>query len=1083
MTEIRRKYLDRFHMMVVSRYFEYENDYINIIQVCKKYVNLLELFRYNPIPVTSTKLFPNIQTHYLYFSYEKKLANVSLEVICYPVSVKKYLECKKEGVKCLNVCAEAMDGPLLFDGSNTEIAKVVSSLSEKCFQGKRIKAVILPNHITSLGNNCFSDCNELKSVVLPNTLTTLPFMCFSSCRQLKEIEIPSGVVWMEATFFGCMSLSRVTFPDTLKMIGNHTFNYCALLDKVTLPTRLCRIGVSCFERCGSLKKIEIPERVVSIDNKAFCNCGLTSVKLPSNLKEIGSRCFSKCKRLQSFEIPKSVILLGLCILEGCTSLTSFKSAVDNNGDLYYEFSNFEKKIIQSCDKDIGFYNVNFMPGLGGDKIEIPLGLDCGILATESFKSNLTLESIFIPQSIVHLDEKCFYECRNLSSIALASSVTAIGSGAFGCCDKLQIFDAPQCSLRMLESDVFKECTSLKTIAIPTSVTRIKDSCFEGCVSLQSILIPPLVKKIGRNCFCGCDKLERIEFKSCVAIKTGTFEGCTALTRVDAPFKYNKEVTTYADKQLLERFDIKCDNVVFTKDDFLRYNPQPNTYHFPTDCDMEIDAGIFEAKALTAFVFPENITGVDGEMFKDCLQLTRVVFPSRLENMKRCQFKNVPQLKEIVMPHIPTKLFYSCFEECTALTLFDCGTQVFTSKVSLTTRNILAQCGVKCTHLCYTQRDSNTMGKFFSSDEPFNVKSFDNYTFDFGLTTCDIPTTITSIENNAFLMAFGLEHVTLPSTILKIGRTAFIECQNLKEIVFPPGLKKIPNKVCMACFSLSKVVFPDVCTKIGSTAFYSCPSLTEVTIPKSVVKIKGSCFNRCTNLEKITFEGDKIQKFGFNLFYKCFSLKEIAIPPLVTSIQPFCFFKCEKLKEIAIPSTVTRIGFVAFKRCYSLTKVVIQNGTLELGKECFSYCTSLASISLPDTITNIEGGTFLGCKTLTSLTIPKDITKLEIGFVEECNALQQIYKGDKRLKSYEFTTGYNQSLVMNKNAIKTPHVVYSSKDVVIEEGSIVVPNSITEIGDNCFRPFDKIKSITLSRNVKIVGKNSFGQVGESQIHYI
>ena len=56
--------MDRYSMFVVARYFKTRQDYINLMAVCKKYGNLVEMFRYNPID--DYTLFPMVQTQHFY---------------------------------------------------------------------------------------------------------------------------------------------------------------------------------------------------------------------------------------------------------------------------------------------------------------------------------------------------------------------------------------------------------------------------------------------------------------------------------------------------------------------------------------------------------------------------------------------------------------------------------------------------------------------------------------------------------------------------------------------------------------------------------------------------------------------------------------------------------------------------------------------------------------------------------------------------------------------------------------------------------------------------------------------------------
>lgn len=60
------KKLEPGYAMIVLKYFNTNNDYINFIKVCKKYKDILECFKFNPIG--DPELFPNIETQQFYNS-------------------------------------------------------------------------------------------------------------------------------------------------------------------------------------------------------------------------------------------------------------------------------------------------------------------------------------------------------------------------------------------------------------------------------------------------------------------------------------------------------------------------------------------------------------------------------------------------------------------------------------------------------------------------------------------------------------------------------------------------------------------------------------------------------------------------------------------------------------------------------------------------------------------------------------------------------------------------------------------------------------------------------------------------------
>ncbi len=252
-----------------------------------------------------------------------------------------------------------------------------------------------------------------------------------------------------------------------------------------------------------------------------------------------------------------------------------------------------------------------------------------------------------------------------------------------------------------------------------------------------------------------------------------------------------------------------------------------------------------------------------------------------------------------------------------------------------------------------------------------------------VTTVTVPSTVITIEQDAFTYCSGLESVIFESgsQLTSIGQGAFFDCTSLKSITIPSSVTTIDRDAFIYCSSLESVIFEDGCqlTIISQGTFYGCNVLKSITIPSSVTTIGQDAFMYCLNLESVTFEdGSKLTSIGQGAFYDCYALKSITIPSSVTSIGKSAFDACESLESVVFEDGInlSTIEEATFSGCSKLTSISIPSTVTAIGSSAFEYCSSLESITIPDGVTSIEDSTFGYCTSLTSIVIPSSVTSVD-----------------------------------------------------------------------------------------------------------
>lgn len=152
--------------------------------------------------------------------------------------------------------ATLVDG-MFYTGSSLEVPSSIT------YDGKTYT-------VTSLGDNCFSNCSGLVSITIPSTVTLLGNFCFSGCSSLTSITIPESVTSLGIyCFMNCTSLDSITIPESVTSLRNSCFYGCTSLDSITIPESVTSLGNSCFYGCTSLDSITIPESVTSLGSSCF----------------------------------------------------------------------------------------------------------------------------------------------------------------------------------------------------------------------------------------------------------------------------------------------------------------------------------------------------------------------------------------------------------------------------------------------------------------------------------------------------------------------------------------------------------------------------------------------------------------------------------------------------------------------------------------------------------------------------------------------------------------------------------------------------------------------------------------------
>ena len=329
------------------------------------------------------------------------------------------------------------------------------------------KNTIVPNTVTSIGDDAFFGCDGLTEVTIPNSVTSIGKNAFDGCSGLVALTIPNSVTTIGSwAFSGCDALTSVIISSSVTAINSYVFNDCIGLTSVTIPNSVTSIGDGAFSDCSSLTSLTIGNSVKSIGRYAFSDCvSLTSVTFPNSVTSIADGAFARCGGLTALTIPSSVITIGKNPFLACDALVSI--TVENNNPKY-----------DSRD-------------------------DCNAIIEKASNTLITgCQNTIIPNTVTSIGEMAFNGCSTLTTLTIPNSVIAIGNSAFEGCSGLTGMVIPN-SITSIGNDAFSGCCGLTYLSMSNSVTTIGDWAFISCTGLTSVTIPNSLTSIGYAVFSGC----------------------------------------------------------------------------------------------------------------------------------------------------------------------------------------------------------------------------------------------------------------------------------------------------------------------------------------------------------------------------------------------------------------------------------------------------------------------------------------------------------------------------------------------------------------------------------------------------
>lgn len=722
--------------------------------------------------------------------------------------------------------------------------------------------------------------------------------------------------------------------------------------------------------------------------------------------------------------------------------------------------------------------------------------------------------------VTSIEDKAFYNCVNLISVAISSNIVTIGISAFQNCNELTsitvdngnlVYDSRYNCNAIIETETntlligckastipysvqaigaraFQNCIDLKTVSIPSTVTYIGGSAF-AYSGLVSINIPNSVKYIMSDAFSGCKCLTSISLPNSISsIDQNLFQYCSSLTSVEIPNSV-KSIDSYAFSGCNQLESLEIPNSVTSIGEWAFEN-----------CDalrtIKITKGVEELKN-NVFYFCDNLQFVYlpsslktvGSAFDGCWLMSDVYCFAEDVPIADTRAFRLPVIDNNSTLHVPA----NSIENYKKASVWN----NFGNIVALTDEELKMYDDDNYEGIVNPEPDKVVEGVYQTQPESYRInkgnsvaygKSYEilitpnsdgTYRVDdlFGgwysrragygpnyAMTGDIIIAVdgTVSLKDSYVAGWGDSLVDLTGNYDASTSTFTIEAEYLNGLKFIQTWKKD-----------NPINIDGINYRIGENYTVSVAKGNysgDITIPKEVsyggitysVTSLDDAFRWCSDVTSVKIPQSVTSLWDY-AFEGCSGLTSVEIPNSVTSLGKNTFSGCKGLSSLTIPINVTSIDNSVFMECSGLISVAIPNSVTSIGYMAFHSCHSLSNLTLSENLTTIWSSSFVACNGLKSLIIPASVLKIGNRSFTECEGLESIFVESENIK-YD-----------SRNDCNAIIETYTNK-LILGCKNTVIPQDVTIIGDGAFAGCVDLKMLDIPNSVTTVENEAFWRSG-------
>ena len=948
--------------------------------------------------------------------------------------------------------------------------KKVLEIKAEAFTGcKNIVAINIPNSITKIVPEAFSDCSALESVTIYEVEGTVdpvyysPEITGADGKTHKDgVVIKNDGVTGKTLFYFPNAKTGINgvyaIPDDVETIPAEVFSGRELT-KIIVPASVTNVMANGFATARYLTEVEFLAAPEGTEEKALT---------------IDEKAFEGCYRLENLILPARLMTM---------KLYDAKAADDGS---------YKQSVFKGCSH---LANIEVRGVAAPDKERVYSAQNGMLLSADGktllyYPAGKTDTAVVLPDSVTSIGNKAFYKNTKITTFAVPARLQNIGESAF------------------------EGCTGITTLTFEggegDADLRIEDRAFYGCWKIEALTLTENVRYLGESAFGDTRNITEVTVNSSgsVTFKDGAFVSAyggssvktlhigKGLANVDISAVFggtNAVLATVTVDKENDYYYEGSDGVIYDKHlseeqvnvpTKILYYPmlKEGEYELPESITT-IGANVFVGrKKLTKVTIGANVTEIGNAAFKDCTALTEVVWK-----------KPAASAEGVTAEEQALTLGDNVFSGCYGFTAF-----VLPARVTSIGEGAFQNCKYMTTFTFEDGTGALTIGaKAFSGCH--------------ALTALALREGVVSVGDGAFANCAELVSVSLPASVERLGNWAevqeegsetkkytFVSMDLFKTTGVSPKLERVDvNENNTHYYSENGMLFgkyekegDETTAKEVPVRLYFCPfaKTGDVKLPNTLIEIYKEAFAYNTGVTSVSFNGELAGEsfdIGENALYNAKALTTFELPVGLKTIKTGLFKGCSGLKTIVVPNTVSSIAAGAFQGCVSLATVNFAEGNdgNPLVLEDGSYSKTHSGNGSDGEDTTIYVGAFgyyyerrwvtggriveKGCISLTSIKFPKRLSYVGAYAFYGCESLTTI----------DFGAGSNVGVLGDGAFMNTPLNMIKNGDDVQADATgkltLTLPEKLTAVRARAFyaTKFPENTTIKIGANVTDFGEDT------------